>query len=188
MAIVGVMATVAACGSVRAGPGGHAGMGGAGSVGSPSASAGSLSGSAGSPSASAGGVVAGAVPLCANAARLDRMVVGLGAGFLPVHVREAQPRVTIADPARVRAMAAALCRLPVRVPVHTLCPSVHSPVYRLTFFAAGRTFPPVTVEAVGCQLVASGLGPVRLASGPVLDLLRRDLGHSHRVGSVPLAD
>jgi len=176
-AVAGVMAVVAACGSVRAGSDSH-----------PGTAAGSAAPSAGGTSASAGSGVAAAVPLCMNAAHLDRMVVGLGPGFMEGHLREAQPAgVTIADPARVRAMAAALCRLPVRAPVHMLCPSVHSPVYRLMFFAAGRTFPPVTVEAVGCQLVASGLGPVRLASGPVLDLLRRDLAHSHRVGSVPLA-
>jgi hypothetical protein len=179
-AIVGVMIMAVACGSVTAGPGSHPGMGAAASAGSPSASAGSQS--AASPSASAASAVAGAEPLCVNAAHLDRMVVSLGSGITQGHVREVQPvGVTIADPAKVRVMAAVLCRLPVIAQTHMLCPSVHAGVYRLTFSAAGRMFPPVTVEASGCHLAVYGLGPARAASGSFIDLLRRDLGHSHGV-------
>jgi hypothetical protein len=191
-AIVGVMIMAAACGSVTAGPGSHPGAGAAAPAGSPSASAGSqfaASQSAASPSASAGSAVVAAVPLCVNAAHLDRMVVSLGPGIMPGFVREAQPAgVTIADPARVRVMAAALCRLPAMAQMHMLCPSVHAGVYRLTFSAAGRVFPQVTVEASGCHLAVYGLGPARAASGSFIDLLRRDLGHSHGVVTpVPVA-
>jgi hypothetical protein len=175
--IVGVMAVVAACGSARAGSGSHAGM----SADSPAASAGSAS-------ASAGSAVA-AVPLCVNAAHLDRMVVSVGSGLLQGHVREAQPvGVTIADPARVRAVAAALCRLPVLAPPHMVCPDMRGGIYRLTFSAAGRMFPPVAVEPTGCRRPVYGLGPTRLASGPFLDLLRKELGLGPRIATpVPLA-
>lgn len=165
-AIVGVMAVVAACGSVRAGSGSHAGT----VAGSPAASAGSAS-------ASAGGAVAAAVPLCMNAAHLDRMVVSAGPGFMQGHVRVAQPAgVTVTDPARVRTVAAALCGLPLMAPTHMLCPDIHGGIYRLTFSAAGRMFAPVTVEPTGCRRPVYGLGPARRASGPFLDLLRRELG------------
>jgi hypothetical protein len=177
-AIVGVTAVVAACGSVRAGPGSH-----------PGTAAGSRSASAGSASPSAGSAAAAAVPLCTDAAHLDRMVVSLGSGFMPGHVREAQPvGVTIADPARVRAVAAALCRLPVKAPTHMLCPDIHAGVYRLTFFAAGRMFPPITVVAAGCRRPVYGLGPARVASGSFLGLLRSELGPGHGIATpVPMA-
>jgi hypothetical protein len=165
-AIVGVMAVVAACGSARAGSGSRAGT----AAGSPAASAGSAS-------ASAGRAVAAAVPLCRNAAHLDRMVASAGPRFMPSHVRVAQPAgVTVTDPARVRAVAAALCRLPPMAPTHMLCPDIHGGIYRLTFSAAGRMFPPVTVEPTGCRRPVYGLGPARQASGPFLDLLRKELG------------
>jgi hypothetical protein len=175
-AVVGVMAVVAACGSVRAGAGSHPGT----AAGSPAASAGSASASAGS---------GAAVPLCMNAAQLDRMVVSLGSGFMQGHGRVAQPAgITITDPARVRAVAAALCRLPMMGPAHMLCPEIHGGLYRLTFSAAGRMFPPVTVEAAGCRRPVYGLGPARLASGPFLDLLRRELGPGPDVATrVPIA-
>ena len=177
-AVAGVMAVVSACGSVRAGSDSH-----------PGTAAGTAAPSAGGTSASAGSGVAAAVPLCMNAAHLDRMVVGLGPGFMEGHLREAQPAgVTIADPARVRAVADALCRLPKMGPTHMLCPQIHSGLYRLTFSAAGRMFPPVTVDAGGCRRPVYGLGPARLATGPFLDLLHRELGLRPRLATpVPLA-
>jgi hypothetical protein len=171
-AMAGVMAGVAACGSVRAGPGSH-----------PGAAAGSAATSAGSSAATS------ATPLCADAAHLDRMVVSLGAGFMQGHVREAQPvGVTIADPARVRAVAAALCGLRVMASAHLECPFIRGGAYRLTFFDGARMFPPVMVEIVGCRRLVSGLGPVRQASGSFLGLLRRELGPGHGVATpVPAA-
>jgi len=172
-AVVGVTAVVAACGSVRAGPGSHAG---------------SSATPAGSASASAGSAVA-AVPLCTDAAHLDRMVVSVGPGLMQGHVRAAQPvGVTITDPARVRAVAAALCRLPVLAPTHMLCPDIHGGVYRLTFSAAGRMFRPVTVEPATCRRPVYGLGPARQASGPFLNLLHRELGPGPTIATpVPIA-
>jgi hypothetical protein len=190
-AVVGAMAVVAACGSVSAGPGSTAPSAGstAPSAGSTAPSAGSAAPSAGSTAPSAGSAASAAVPLCVDTAHLDRMVVSLSTGLMQGHLREAQPGgVTIADPARVRAVAAALCRLPVMAPTHMQCPDIHGAAYRLTFSAAGRMFPPVMVEAAGCRRPVHGLGPARLASGPFLDLLRRELGLGPGVATpVPMA-
>jgi hypothetical protein len=172
-AVVGAMAVVAACGSVSAGPGSHLGT----SAGSTAPSAGGTAPSARGTAPSVGSTASAAVPLCVDTARLDRMVVSLSTGLMQGHLREMQPgAVTIADPARVRAVAAALCGLPVMAPTHMECADIHGAAYRLTFSAAGRVFPPVMVEAAGCRRPVHGLGPARLASGPFLDLLRRELG------------
>jgi hypothetical protein len=164
-AMAGVMAGLAACGSGRAGPGSHPG-----------------------PATPPGSAAASAAPLCADAAYLDRMVVSLGTGLMPDHVREAQPvGVTIADPARVRAVAAALCGLPLMASTHMECPDMHGGAYRLTFLDGGRMFPPVMVETGGCRRLVSGLGPARQASGSFLGLLRRELGAGHGVVTPPPA-
>jgi hypothetical protein len=163
-AMAGVMAGVAACGGLRAGPGSHPGA------------------TAGGDATPAGSAATSAIPLCADAAHLDRMVVSLGAGFMQGHVREAQPvGVTIADPARVQAVAAALCGLPVMASTHLACPYIRGGAYRLTFSDGGRMFPPVMVQIAGCHRLVTGLGPARQASGSFLALLRRELGPGHGV-------
>ena len=109
-AVVSAMAVVVACGSVSGGPGSHPGT----SAGSTATPAGSTATPAGSTATPGGSAASAAVPLCVATAHLDRMVVGLSTGLMQGHLREAQPGgVIIADPARVRAVAAALCRLPV---------------------------------------------------------------------------
>jgi hypothetical protein len=114
-------------------------------------------------------------------------VVSPAAGFLPDHVRVAQPAgITIADPARVRAVAAALCGLPVMASTHMKCPVIDGGGYRLAFFDGGRMFPPVMVEITGCRRLVSGLGPARQVSGSFLSLLRRELGPGDRVTPVPV--
>ena len=184
-AVVSAMAVVVACGSVSGGPGSHPGT----SAGSTATPAGSTATPAGSTATPGGSAASAAVPLCVATAHLDRMVVGLSTGLMQGHLREAQPGgVIIADPARVRAVAAALCRLPVMGPTHMECPDIHGAAYRLTFSAAGRMFPPVMVEAAGCRWPVYGLGPARLASGAFLDLLHRELGPGPGVATpVPMA-
>jgi len=179
-ATVGIVAVLAACGSVRAGPGSHPGTAGGSAVPAASGTAPGASGTA--PAASSTGSAASSAPasaavaLCADAARLDRMVASLSAGFIPGHFRVMQPAgVTITDPARVRAVAVAVCRLPLMTSTHMGCPDIHGAAYRLTFSAAGRMFPPVMVAAGGCLRPVYGLGPARLATAPFLDLLRREL-------------
>jgi len=168
--LAGLMAGVAACGSVRAGLGG-----------SPGTAAGSAATSAGTATAPV------TAPLCADAAHLDRMVVSPSAGFMPEHVRVAQPTgITITDPARVRAVAAALCGLPVMAATHMKCPVIDAGGYRLVFSDGGRMFPPVIVETAGCRRQVSGLGPARQVPGSFLVLLRRELGPGDRVTPVPV--
>jgi hypothetical protein len=155
-----VLAAVAACGSVAAGPASHP---------APVAGASSPAVGASSPSA--------AVPLCADASRLDRLaVVALSPGLMRSQFREALPAgATITDPAQVRAVAAALCALPVLAGPHMQCMDTQAGAYRLTFAAAGRTFPQVMVE-LGCRRSVLGLGPPRMVSVSLWNLLRKDLG------------
>jgi len=159
----GVLAAVAACGSVAAGPASQ-----------PAAGASTAAAGTGSPSA--------AVPLCADASHLDRLVVVvLSSGLLRTPFREALPAgITITDPAKVRAMAAALCALPVLVPNHMQCPQIRGYGYRLTFAAAGRTFRPVLVQ-LSCHRSVSGLGPVRMLTVALWDQLRKELGTGPRI-------
>lgn len=186
-ALAGLMAGVAACGSVRAGLGGSPGT----AAGSAAAPAGSAATSPGSAAVSAtvppATVPSATAPLCADAAHLDRMVVSPGAGFMPEHVRVAQPAgITITDPARVRAVAAALCGLPVMAATHMKCPVIDAGGYRLVFFDGARMFPPVIVETAGCRRQVSGLGPARQVPGSFLVLLRREIGPGDRVTPVPV--
>jgi hypothetical protein len=152
LATAGMLAGVAACGSVTAGSGSH-----------PAAAA-------------SGGTASTAVPLCANKAHLDRMVVSVNVGRGLSHLHELLPiGITIRDPARVQAVATALCGLPATAHTQVRCPADFGSGYRLVFSAAGQTFPPVVIRATGCRLV-SGLGPVRTTSGSFWALLHRNLG------------
>ena len=149
----GMLTGVAACGGVVAGQSSH-----------PATAAG-------------GGAASATVPLCANVAHLDRLVIVRG-GIPQTHIREALPvGVVISDPAQVQAVAAALCGSP---PVHTQgpCPAASAAAYRLGFSAAGRTFPPVMVQVTGCRSVY-GLGPARTTPGSFLTLLHKELGAGH---------
>jgi hypothetical protein len=146
----GLLAGVAACGSTATGSGSHP--------------------------ATSGSPASATAPLCANAAHLDRVVVTLRPGLPGSRVHQLQPGgVTVTDPARVRAVASALCGLP-RMPHGVVnCPLDTGGGYRLFFSAGGRTFPPVMVEATGCRSV-TGLGPVRTASGSFWTTLHKELG------------
>ena len=147
----GVLAGVAACGGVVAGQGSHPATGGSSAA------------------------VSASVPLCANMAHLDRLVIVRG-GIPQTHIREALPvAVVISDPTRVRAMAAALCGAPAVAHTQGPCPAASGAAYRLGFSAAGRTFPPVMVQVTGCRSVY-GLGPARTTPGSFVSLLRKELG------------
>jgi hypothetical protein len=155
----GTLVGVAACGSVTAGSGSH-------------------------PAAS-GGTASAAVPLCANKAHLDRMVVSVNLSRGMSHLHEVLPiGVTIRDPARVQAVAAALCGLPATAHTQLRCPADFGGGYRLVFSTAGQTFRPVVVRVTGCRFV-SGLGPVRATSGSFWSLLHKDLGARPVGATVP---
>ena len=107
------------------------------------------------PASAADSTVCGSVPA------LDRLVVHRSDAFPQNHMRFSFPaEVTVTDAAQVRAAARALCSLP-KMPSGTFaCPADLGIVYHLAFFAGGRAFPTVEVDATGCESVR-GLGPVR---------------------------
>jgi hypothetical protein len=96
------------------------------------------------------------VLLCAATQTVDRLLVGP----MSSHVRELLPRgITIADVRQVRALAAALCALPLMPPgVH--CPAASGGEVLLRFTAGGQAFPVVRIQNSGCRTV-TGVGPTR---------------------------
>ena len=124
-------------------------------------------------------VPASAAPLCQNVSHLSTLVVSLAGGLarsdLPV---ELPVGITFRDPARVQAVAAALCALPAAGPVPAGCPADFGGSYRFVFTAGQQAYPPVVIKATGCRTV-SGLGPVRTTSAAFWALLARKLGTRH---------
>ncbi len=133
LAVTGTMVMLAGCGSAVAG------------------------GSA-QPAANTGATPpAAAVPLCASTGRLDQVTLRLTGS----RVREILPRAaTITDAPRVRALAAALCRLPPAPRGLRHCPAALPGVLVLEFSAQGHAYPPVLIHDSGCATV-SGLGTAR---------------------------
>ena len=122
-----------------------------------------VTGGAGQPAANAPGTRPAAaaappgVPLCASAGRLDRVTLRLTAS----PARQILPRTaTITDAPRVRALAAALCRLPPAPVGLRHCPAALPGVLVLEFSARGHAYTPVRIHDSGCATV-SGLGTVR---------------------------
>jgi len=73
-------------------------------------------------------------------------------------------QVTVASPAHARAVARALCALPLMPRGIFNCPNlVVGTTYLLRFTAGGRQLSPVTIEATGCEVV-TGVGPARRAA------------------------
>jgi hypothetical protein len=73
-------------------------------------------------------------------------------------------QVSVANPALARAVARALCALPVFPPGIVNCPALLSgTTYLLGFTANGRRLPAVAIEATGCEAV-TGVGPTRRAA------------------------
>ena len=142
-----------ACGSVRAPAAGAAGAAGASAqaYGSPTA-AGTSPGSA-------------QAVLCQDTAAVTSLQIVRIHG---VRVPEAQPafpaRLAVIGPSGARAVARALCALPVMPPGVMSCPVLFPGTsYQLRFAAAGRSLPPVTIQATGCATV-TGAGRVRQAT------------------------
>jgi hypothetical protein len=142
---VSALIGLAACGSAPA-SGGHPASAGAGHTKEPAAIA----------SASAG------VPLCAAAGRVDRVVVSRVPAVSGSSPDEPLPGgITFSDPARVRALAAGLCALPLMRHGPLLsCPADFGGAFRLVFAAGQRGFSPVVVQGSGCRIV-TGVGPAR---------------------------
>jgi hypothetical protein len=95
-------------------------------------------------------------PLCAGARRPDQVVLRL----TDPRPREILPRAaTVTDPARVRALAAALCRLP-RIPLGQHCPGALPGAILLQFSAQGHAYARLLIHDSGCPSV-TGLGAAR---------------------------
>ena len=137
IAVTALMGT-AACGSVSAG-----------STSQP-ASAGASSASSASPSATGVGMPP-AQSLCTAGQGADRVVL-----------TRTVPRrqVTLSGATQVQAMLTALCALPARPSGQQHCLVVSADSVRLVFTAGAQSFPPVTVQEVGCQGI-TGLGATR---------------------------
>ncbi len=106
----------------------------------------------------------GSGQLCPDVAAVTRLVVTRVTALPQNHLHFVLPAgVTVTDPAAARAVARAVCGLPV-MPHGTVmnCPADWGVSYRLSFAAGRAAFPVVTVRAGGCAVV-SGAGPVRQA-------------------------
>ena len=147
LAVISVSALIAlaACGSTSDGGAGRPDSAGAGQTKEPAAIA----------TASAG------VPLCAAAGRVDRVVVIRVRALSASSPQELLPGgITFRDAARVRALAAGLCALPLMPRGLVNCPADFGGAFRLVFAAGRRGFPPVGVQESGCRIV-TGAGPAR---------------------------
>lgn len=115
-----------------------------------------------SPAATAAGTAG--VALCANAAKVNRLVISRVSAIPQNHFHFAFPRgVTVSDPAKAQAVARALCALPLMAGGPVNCPNDSGIGYRLSFAADGRGFPTVTAQATGCMQVL-GVGATRSIS------------------------
>jgi hypothetical protein len=143
IAVTALMGT-AACGSVSAGSAGQTASAGA-SPSSPSSPS-----SSSSPPAAAPGTPA-AQSLCTAGQGADRVVL-----------TRTVPRrqVTLSGATQVQAMLTALCALPVTPSGQQHCLVVSADSVSLVFTAGAQTFPPVTVQEVGCRGI-TGLGTTR---------------------------
>jgi hypothetical protein len=145
-AIATVIVLLAGCGSI---PEGSAGAGQHSDT--PSASTQPVGGNAG-------------LTLCSNPAAAQHALVSHLSGLhsYGVYGTTASQSGVVTGPDQTRALAEALCALPVMPPGRRLCPIAVFNVYQLVFTVSGRTLPVVTVRASGCRQV-TGLGQIRWA-------------------------
>lgn len=99
--------------------------------------------------------------LCESVPELAHLVVRRSDAFPQNHVVFSFPTVvSVNDAASVQKVASALCALP-RMPKRVFhCPADFGIVYQLSFSTKRQSFPPISIEATGCQTV-KGLGEVR---------------------------
>ena len=146
---------LAGCGSISASSTGAA------TAASPKASSPSPSPS---PSASPGAAATQAA-LCQHTATVTSLELTHGHLMRVPQVQGAYPGpVTVTTPGDARAVARALCALPLLPHAVFHCPNLTvGTTYLLNFTAAGRRLPAVSIEATGCEVV-SGVGPARWAA------------------------
>jgi len=120
---------------------------------------------AGSPGAASPGATATQVALCRDAASVTGLkIVREQVARVPELQITFPNQVTVASPVRARAVARALCALPLMPRGIFNCPMlVVGTTYLLRFTAGGRQSAAVTIEATGCEVV-TGVGPARRAA------------------------
>jgi hypothetical protein len=118
----------------------------------------------GSPTAtaSAGEVrSAGSGALCENAGTVNRLTVRRVNSIPANHQHFSFPaRVAVSDAGQALSVARALCALQPEPGGAMSCPADFGVTYRLDFATGGRSLPPVTIDASGCEGV-SGTGVAR---------------------------
>jgi hypothetical protein len=146
---------LAACGSSQ--------VPGAASAASPSPTVASTV--AGSSATASPGATAMQVALCQRTASVAGLVIVRNDVVRKPVLQIAFPdQVTVASPARARAVARALCALPLMPHGIISCPNLAvGTTYQLRFTADGRRLPAVTIEATGCEVV-TGVGSARWVS------------------------
>jgi len=103
----------------------------------------------------------GSAALCSEQEAVTRLVVSRVSALPQNHLHFAFPAgVTVSSPARARAVAKAVCGLPLMPHGPMSCPADLGLGYRLSFAAGTRSFPVVTATAGGCGTV-TGAGPAR---------------------------
>jgi hypothetical protein len=120
---------------------------------------------AGSSAAASAGATTTQVALCRHTASVTGLVIVRNQVVrVPVLQIAFPDQITVASPARARAVARALCGLPLMPRGIFNCPNlVAGTTYLLRFTAGGRRLPAVTIEATGCEVV-TGIGPARRAA------------------------
>jgi hypothetical protein len=120
----------------------------------------------GSPGVTPPGGAAGSAALCQAAGTVTGLRIVREGTVRPVPASSQAVipnEVTVSRPAEVRAVARALCALPVMPKAVFSCPAGwNGTTYKLYFTASGRSLPTVEVEATACETI-SGVGPVRWA-------------------------
>jgi hypothetical protein len=142
-------------------------LAGCGSI--PASSTGAASGASPSPKPSASPAVSpGAAEtqaaLCQHTATVTGLQVVRNRMKLVPQVQAAFPAQVTVDTARARAVARALCALPLLPKGVLNCPALMvGTTYTLRFTADGQRLPAATIEATGCEVV-TGVGPARWAA------------------------
>lgn len=155
---------LAACGSLHATTTGSTGAASAAPSTAPvSPSATPAGGASGSGAPGSGALGPGA--LCQATGTLTGLQI-VRVGLIAPRPRQVVVPATAAvgSPDEVRAVARALCALPVMPKAVFHCPAEYTgTTYRLNFTAGGQRLRPVELQATGCETV-TGLGPVRWAA------------------------
>lgn len=129
-------------------------------------SSGTAAGGTSSPTqtASSGNLAASGSGLCGATAQVDSLTVQRSDALPGNHTQFAFPATEkVTSASQAQSVARSLCTLQQVPKGQAVCPADFGVTYQLTFADGSRHFPPVTVNAAGCELVR-GLGATRRAT------------------------